>query len=85
MRPLASHHFLAPPADGVLPCFPAHRDGWIPFYPYAPETRSLLQMLAAYDPHAGMDLHATNGSRHAYHLTYAPPLHPGTDRGCSRS
>jgi hypothetical protein len=25
-----------------------------------------------------MDLHTTNGSRHAYMLTYSPPLHPGT-------
>jgi hypothetical protein len=47
----------------------------------APETRSLLGMLAAYDPQMGMDLHTTNGSRHAYHLTYAPPLHPGVDAG----
>ena len=26
-----------------------------------------------------MDLHTTNGTRHAYHLTYAPPLNPATD------
>lgn len=45
----------------------------------SPEARSLMGMLAAYDPHVAMDLHTTNGSRHAYHLTYAPPLHPGTD------
>jgi hypothetical protein len=32
-----------------------------------------------YDPHVSMDLHATNGSYHAYHLTYAPPLNPATD------
>jgi hypothetical protein len=32
-----------------------------------------------YDPHVSMDLHTTNGTRHAYHLTYAPPLNPATD------
>jgi hypothetical protein len=26
-----------------------------------------------------MDLHTTNGTRHAYMLTYSPPLHPGTE------
>jgi hypothetical protein len=26
----------------------------------------------------GVDLHTTNGTRHAYHLTYSPPLHPNT-------
>jgi hypothetical protein len=25
-----------------------------------------------------MDLHTTNGTRHAYYLTYSPPLHPNT-------
>jgi hypothetical protein len=25
-----------------------------------------------------IDLHTTNGTEHAYHLTYAPPLHPNT-------
>jgi hypothetical protein len=25
-----------------------------------------------------VDLHTTNGSFHAYHLTYSPPLHPNT-------
>jgi hypothetical protein len=28
-----------------------------------------------------MDLHTTNGTRHAYHITYAPPLNPATDPG----
>ena len=32
-----------------------------------------------YDPHVSMDLHTTNGSYHAYQLTYAPPLNPATD------
>jgi hypothetical protein len=26
-----------------------------------------------------VDLHSTNGTHHAYHLTYSPPLHPDTD------
>ncbi|MGH7447605.1 MAG: M14 family zinc carboxypeptidase, partial [Longimicrobiales bacterium] len=38
----------------------------------SPEARSLAQMLARYDPHVGVDLHTTNGTRHAYHLTYSP-------------
>ena len=44
----------------------------------APEARSFAAMLTAYDPQVGVDLHTTNGTRHAYHLTYSPPLHPGT-------
>jgi hypothetical protein len=32
-----------------------------------------------YDPHVSMDLHTTNGTRHAYFLTYAPPLNQATD------
>jgi len=49
----------------------------------APETRSLLEMIRAYDPHVLVDLHTTNGTYHAYHLTYAPPLHPNTDTAIS--
>ncbi|HEX8392379.1 MAG TPA: M14 family metallopeptidase [Longimicrobium sp.] len=45
----------------------------------SPEARSLMDMARAYDPHVWMDLHTTNGTFHAYHLTYAPPLHPNTD------
>jgi hypothetical protein len=45
----------------------------------SPEARSLVAMMTAYDPHVGVDLHTTNGTRHAYHVTYSPPLHPGTD------
>jgi hypothetical protein len=45
----------------------------------SPEARSLAVMLNRYDPHVGVDLHTTNGTRHAYHLTYSPPLHPNTD------
>ncbi|HEU0079481.1 MAG TPA: M14 family metallopeptidase [Longimicrobiaceae bacterium] len=44
----------------------------------SPEARSLLDMLNRYDPHVLLDLHTTNGTYHAYHLTYAPPLHPTT-------
>jgi hypothetical protein len=44
----------------------------------SPEARSLVQMFTQYDPHVGVDLHTTNGTRHAYHLTYSPPLHPNT-------
>ena len=43
------------------------------------EARSLARLLTDYDPHVVVDLHTTNGTRHAYHLTYAPALHPGTD------
>ena len=44
----------------------------------SPEARSLVQMMNNYDPHVAIDLHTTNGTRHAYHLTYSPPLHPNT-------
>jgi hypothetical protein len=44
----------------------------------APESRSLAKMFVEYDPHVAVDLHTTNGTRHGYHLTYAPPLHPAT-------
>lgn len=47
----------------------------------SPEARSLVGLLDAYDPHVVVDLHTTNGTRHAYHLTYSPPLHPDTDPG----
>jgi hypothetical protein len=43
-----------------------------------PEARALVAMMNAYDPHVLIDLHTTNGTVHAYHLTYAPPLHPIT-------
>ena len=44
----------------------------------SPEARSVVAMMNAYDPHVGVDLHTTNGTRHAYRLTYSPPLHPNT-------
>lgn len=45
----------------------------------SPEARSFVRLMNEYDPHVSMDLHTTNGTRHAYHLTYAPPLNPATD------
>ena len=44
----------------------------------SPEARALVGAYADYDPHVVIDLHTTNGTQHAYHLTYAPPLHPNT-------
>ncbi|MFO7586932.1 MAG: M14 family metallopeptidase [Gemmatimonadota bacterium] len=43
------------------------------------ETRALARLLVEADPHVLIDLHTTDGTVHAYHLTYAPPLHPSTD------
>ncbi|MBV9773383.1 MAG: peptidase M14 [Gemmatimonadetes bacterium] len=43
-----------------------------------PEAHSFADLLNRYDPHVGVDLHTTNGSFHAYQLTYSPPLHPNT-------
>ncbi|MYE34327.1 MAG: peptidase M14 [Gemmatimonadales bacterium] len=42
------------------------------------EARSVARLFSEYDPHVAVDLHTTNGTRHAYHLTYSPPLHPNT-------
>jgi hypothetical protein len=47
----------------------------------SPEARAVAKLLSDYDPQVAIDLHTTNGTRHAYHLTYSPPLHPGTDAG----
>ncbi len=44
----------------------------------SPEARALARAYHDYDPHVVIDLHTTNGTEHAYHLTYAPPLHPNT-------
>jgi hypothetical protein len=44
----------------------------------SPEARSVAALFNTYDPHVGIDLHTTNGTRHAYHLTYSPPLNPNT-------
>jgi len=45
----------------------------------SPEARAVVKLMNDYDPHVSMDLHTTNGTRHAYRLTYAPPLNPATD------
>ena len=44
----------------------------------SPEARALARAYHDYDPHVVIDLHTTNGTEHAYHLTYSPPLHPNT-------
>jgi hypothetical protein len=44
----------------------------------SPEARSLIKLWNDYDPHVGIDLHTTNGTQHAYYLTYSPPLNPNT-------
>ena len=43
-----------------------------------PEARSIAALFRDWDPHVAVDLHTTNGTYHAYQLTYAPPLHPNT-------
>jgi hypothetical protein len=50
----------------------------------SPEARALVALLHEYDPHVLVDLHSTNGTHHAYHLTYSPPLHPDTDPAITR-
>lgn len=43
----------------------------------APETRgALAHVVTTWDPALMMDLHTTDGTRHGYLLTYAPPLDP---------
>ena len=43
------------------------------------EARSLVGLINKWDPHVAVDLHTTNGSYHAYHLTYSPILNPDAD------
>lgn len=50
----------------------------------APETRALLGLMNAFDPHLFMDLHTTNGSYHGYHLTYSPSLSTNVDADINR-
>ena len=44
------------------------------------ETQAAVrEIFNVWRPDVFVDLHATNGTLHGYHLTYAPPLHPDTD------
>jgi Zinc carboxypeptidase len=45
----------------------------------SPEAQSLVGLFNRWDPQVIVDLHTTNGSYHAYHLTYSHPLNPNTD------
>lgn len=48
----------------------------------SPEMRGVLEKVyLAYDPDVVFDLHTTNGTRHGFDLTDAPPLHPNTPPG----
>ena len=49
-----------------------------------PEAVATARLLTEYDPHITIDLHTTNGTRHGYHLTYSPPLHPNSDSAIVR-
>jgi hypothetical protein len=42
------------------------------------EAQASAKLWVDYDPHVGYDLHTSNGSQHAYYLTYSPPLNPNT-------
>jgi hypothetical protein len=46
-----------------------------------PEANASAKFWVDYDPHVGYDLHTSNGSCHAYYLTYSPPLNPNTNSG----
>lgn len=44
------------------------------------EMRAVLQhVYTSWEPDVVIDLHTTNGTRHGFHLTYAPPLNPNTN------
>jgi hypothetical protein len=48
----------------------------------SPEMQAVLSRIyTTWDPDLMMDLHTTNGTRHGYALTYAPPLTPDTEAG----
>ncbi|HZI50737.1 MAG TPA: M14 family zinc carboxypeptidase, partial [Terriglobia bacterium] len=49
-----------------------------------PEARSMARLLNDYDPHVMIDLHTTNGSHHAYHLTWETPNNPAVDASITR-
>jgi hypothetical protein len=44
-----------------------------------PEARSMARLLNEFDPHVMLDLHTTNGSHHAYQMTYETPNNPAVD------
>jgi Zinc carboxypeptidase len=44
-----------------------------------PEARSMVKLLNDYDPQVMIDLHTTDGSYHAYHLTWEVPNNPAAD------
>lgn len=46
-----------------------------------PEANASAKFFVDYDPHVSYDLHTSNGSCHAYYLTYSPPLNPNTNAG----
>src|SRR6266446_1662102 len=46
-----------------------------------PEARSMVKLLNDYDPHIMIDLHTTDGSYHAYHLTWEIPNNPAAAPG----
>ena len=48
----------------------------------SPEMTAALQSIYnAWEPDLTMDLHTTDGTRHGFDLTYAPPTNPNTDPG----
>jgi hypothetical protein len=49
-----------------------------------PEARSMVKLLNDYDPHVMIDLHTTDGSRHAYHLTWEIPNNPAVDANITK-
>jgi len=44
-----------------------------------PEVRAFVTMMNEYDPDVVIDLHTTNGSFHAYHITYSYTVNPIVD------
>ena len=50
-----------------------------------PEARAFVKLWNDYDPQVGYDLHTSDGSRHGYYLTYAPPLNPITNDGIMKT
>lgn len=45
----------------------------------------MVRLLNDYDPQVMLDLHTTNGSRHAYQLTYETPNNPAVDPAVVRA